>query len=138
MRRRSRPSPLLLGAGLLFGLQLGLALYLGQLPLPPDGWMHPPLPSPFLMPEGPAAAPDPDRVAVEALDALLHRRVERAALARQLPAPQPSAALRAAALNSPDPNGPAVQALIAAYAESLAGLGEGLDAVAPPPPLPPP
>jgi hypothetical protein len=71
-----------------------------------------------------------ERDAVDLLDMLLAQRVTDAAARRGVDPARagPKEALRVAARANPDPNGPAVNALIEGYAQALAALGETLDA----------
>jgi hypothetical protein len=64
------------------------------------------------------------------LDDLFSQRVARAAARNGVDPARyfPPEALKAAALANPDPRGEPVKALIAAYADQLAELGEPLDA----------
>ncbi len=83
--------------------------------------------------EDPAA--DTDHDAAVLLDQLLAQRVAAAATRLGVSTPPlPSPALRAAALADPNPDGPAVHALIDAYADALKPLGETLDATSTPAP----
>lgn len=81
----------------------------------------------------PTDAPAPaegDRAAVELLDRLLAERLAQAAASqgRSAAGLGPTVAQRQAAFASPAPKGPAVLALVDAYAAALGKLGETLDA----------
>jgi hypothetical protein len=75
-----------------------------------------------------------DVVAVEVLQQLLATRVRAAAARQARPAASylPPTAMVEAARSEPDPDGPAVQALVEHYSVSLAALGETLDATSSP------
>lgn len=121
-------------AAALLGGQLLLLAVLHRRPEAPaelPEWEVPPRNMPFVE-DG--ERPSADAEAVRLLDRLLGERLD-AAVARTGVDPQQHVVapeLRAAALAAPDPRGPAVAALIDAYARALAALGESLDAAVPP------
>jgi hypothetical protein len=81
-----------------------------------------------------AERPSLEAEAVRVLDRLLADRLVAAVARTGVDPKQHEVApeLRAAALAAPDPRGPAVAALIDAYARALGALGESLDAAVPP------
>lgn len=121
---------LTLGAGVLLVAQALLLRTLLARPLAPDRLPEvetelrsAPLAGTVTESEGPAGT-------VALLDRLLAARVADAAArqGRDAAAYTIAPAVRAAALADPRPDGPAVEALLAAYSAQLASLGERLDA----------
>lgn len=131
MLPRQHQARLTAAAGILLLGQLALLAWVYHLPLPPPFEAAVASPAPVGLHGDPPAA-DNDARAVAILDALLERRVIAAAARRGVPPELPDPALRAAAQAAPDPNGPAVAALIEAYGARLAALGETLDATSSP------
>ena len=130
MQRRQRQALLTTLAGLLLLLQIGLyGIVATTAPLPetlsPRGTVVP-----NRNPAPPLPGVSSERVAVQVLDRLLDQRLRSAATRENadFQALVPPDALREAAMASPAPDGPAVQALIAHYGASLHVLGETLDA----------
>lgn len=127
MPARHLPARLTAVASVLLAGQLLLLGWLYALPMPADT-LSVEIPPRGVGLVGDPPATDGDQQAVRVLDALLAQRVEAAATRQGLAPGLPDPALRAAALAQPDPQGPAVAALIEAYGARLGALGETLDA----------